>query len=45
LKGTLYKNDVQTFYGKNGDYIGFICAFLAITMALYLILRRVVFWF
>ncbi len=45
LKETLLKNKTITFYAKHGDYIGFICAFLAITLILYLLFRRIIQWF
>lgn len=45
LKGTLLKNKIITFYAKHGDYIGFACAFLAVTLIIYLIFRRMIHWF
>ncbi len=45
LKQTIYKNDIITFYAKHGDYLGFISSFLAITMILYLIFRKMIQWF
>ena len=45
LKETLLKNKTITFYAKHGDYIGFICAFLTITLIIYLIFRRILNWF
>ena len=45
IKGTLFKNKIITFYAKHGDYIGFVCAFLAVTLIIYLIFRRIIHWF
>lgn len=45
LSETILKNNNITFYAKHGDYIGFICAFIAITLLIYLILRRLIQWF
>ncbi len=45
LKGKLLVNKIITFYARHGDYIGFTCAFLAVTMILYLVFRRIIQWF
>ena len=45
LSGFIYKNKVITFYAQHGDYIGFACAFFAVTLLIYLFLRRLILWF
>jgi apolipoprotein N-acyltransferase len=45
LKGTILKNKIITFYARHGDYIGFACAFIAVTLILYLAFRRIIHWF
>lgn len=45
LAGTVYKNNVITFYARHGDYIGFIAAYLSIALLLYIGLKKLVFWF
>jgi apolipoprotein N-acyltransferase len=45
LKGTILKNKSVTFYARHGDYIGFICSFFAVTLIIFLILRRMILWF
>jgi apolipoprotein N-acyltransferase len=45
LKGTIYKNELVTFYAQHPDFLGFISAFLSVTMILYLIFRRMIQWF
>ncbi len=45
ISGTVYKNKLVTFYASHGDYIGFIAAFLSVTLLLYLVLKRMILWF
>lgn len=45
LTADIYKNNIVTFYARNGDYIGFICSFLTVTILLYLLFRRLIQWF
>jgi apolipoprotein N-acyltransferase len=45
LKGTIRKNNIVTFYARYGDFIGFISAFLSVTMLLYLFFRKLIQWF
>lgn len=45
LKGTILKNKIITFYARHGDFLGFACSFLAVTLILYLIFRRIIQWF
>ena len=45
LKGTIFKNELVTFYAQHPDFLGFISAFLSVTMILYLIFRRMIQWF
>ena len=45
ISGTVYKNKHVTFYASHGDYIGFIAAFLSVTLLLYLVLKRMILWF
>jgi apolipoprotein N-acyltransferase len=42
IRATLHRNATITFYAYHGDYIGFICAFLAALIILLLIFRRFV---
>jgi apolipoprotein N-acyltransferase len=42
LSGIVYKNKIITFYARHGDYLGFICAFLAGSVVIYLIVKRVI---
>ena len=42
LKATLYRNEIITFYGRNGDYIGFICAFMTCSVLLYFGFKRLI---
>ena len=42
LEGTVYKNKTITFYARFGDYIGFICAFFAGSVVVYLIVKRII---
>ena len=45
LKQTILKNKIITFYGMHGDFIGFACSFFAVTLIIYLIFRRMIYWF
>lgn len=45
LKGQILKNKNVTFYALHGDYIGFACAFLAVSLLIYLIFRTIIDWF
>lgn len=42
IKQTIYKNNIITFYAKHGDFIGFVCSFLTVTLLLYFILKRLI---
>jgi apolipoprotein N-acyltransferase len=42
LEGQVFKNKEITFYAKYGDYLGFLCSFLAGSIVVYLIVKRVI---
>jgi apolipoprotein N-acyltransferase len=42
LSGIVHKNKMITFYARHGDYLGFICAFLAATIVIYLFIKRII---
>lgn len=42
IKTTLYKNNIITFYARHGDYLGFICSFLTVTLLLYFGIKRMI---
>jgi apolipoprotein N-acyltransferase len=45
LKQTILKNNIITFYARHGDYIGFVCSYIAVTLIIYLIFRKIITWF
>lgn len=44
IKETIYKNKIITFYARYGDYIGFIAAFLSVSMLLFMGAKRTLGW-
>lgn len=42
LKHTLLANDRVTFYARHGDYIGFLCAFLAVSLLAFVLFRKLI---
>lgn len=40
IKETLLKNKIVTFYARYGDYIGFIAAFLSVSLLVFMLLKR-----
>ena len=41
IHGKVYRNKTVTFYARNGDFIGFICAFLTCSILLYFGFKRI----
>ncbi len=44
IKQTIYKNSITTFYARYGDYIGFIFAFLSVSILLFMGAKRILGW-
>ncbi len=44
IKQIIYKNDIVTFYARYGDYVGFIAAFLSVSILLFMGAKRALGW-
>ncbi len=44
IKETIYKNNIVTFYARYGDYLGFIAAFISVSLLLFMGAKRTLGW-